>query len=173
MVKNIINQPFLYLPIFFLIILEVFCAKLAFETLGEIDSSIYYFVVALNLIPLALLMLNKQKQLAIGLILLIGLLIIPYQLYLGHKLIYLKEEAANITAYLYEEKVSKNAYPADLSGYTFSYPKLQKHFTYTRWDGKGSHQYPGGYFHLQYYVGTKSTSHYYYSYIKTWHYYPD
>lgn len=164
MIKNISNITLFSISFFSLLVLEIFCAKLAFETLGEIDSGAYFLLVALNVIPLVLLVL-KKTQFAMGLILLIGLLIIPYQLYLGHKLISLKEEAANITAYVYETKFSSPAFPKDLSGYTFSFPKLQKHFNYILQSD--------GTFHLNYYVGTPATSHFYHSDTKKWDYYPD
>lgn len=165
MFKNIINQVFLYISIFLLIVLEIFCAKLAFETVGEVASAGLLWLVALNIIPLTLLILKKQKEIAMGLLLLIALIIIPAQLYLGYKLLLLKEESANITAYIYEEKINKNTFPADLSGYTFSFPKLQKHFTYLKKSD--------GNFEIFYFVGTENTSHFYVSEHKKWGYYPD
>lgn len=165
MVKNIISQVFLYISLFLLIVLEIFCAKLAFETLGEIDSGLLLFLVALNIIPLTLLILKKHKEVAMGLLLLIALIIIPAQLCLGFKLLYLKEEAANITAFVYEQKFATGNYPNDLSSYTFSFPKLQKHFSYRKESDQA--------FKILYFVGTKSTSHFYYSEHKKWSYYPD
>jgi len=165
MAKNILNTTYLYIAIFSLVVIEIFCAKLAFETLAEITSTLYFFIIAINIIPILLLVFNKQKHLAIGIILLIGFIIVPYQFYLGNKLISLKEEAANITAYLYEQKIDNAHYPKDLSGYTFAFTELKKNFNYNQTSDKQ--------FTLYYYVGTESTSHFYNSNTKKWGYYPD
>lgn len=165
MTKNILNTAYLYIAIFSLVVIEIFCAKLAFETLGEITSTLYFFVIAINVIPVLLLVFNKQKDLAIGIILVIGFIVVPYQVYLGNKLISLKEEAANITAYLYEQKMANNLYPKDISGYTFASPELKKNFNYN--------QEPASQFTLYYYVGIENTSHFYKSVTKKWGYYPD
>jgi len=165
MTKNIVNTIYLSLAIFSLVVIEIFCAKLAFETLAEITSTLYFFVIAINIVPIVLLLYNKQKHLAIGLILFIGFIIVPYQLYLGDKLLSLKEEAANITAYLYEQKIDNNLYPKDLSGYAFAFPDLKKNFNYN--------SVSADQFTLYYTVGTKSTSHFYNSDTKKWGYYPD
>ncbi len=147
-----------------LIALEIFCAKLAFETLGEITSGLYGLLIILNIIPIIFLY-NRKIELAVSLIILIALIIIPYQLCLGKKLINLKEEAANIVAYVYEQKINSGNFPNDLSQYNFSFPKLQKHFTYSK--------ETNGQFKIFYFVGTKNTSHFYYSEHKKWAYYPD
>jgi hypothetical protein len=168
MTKDILNLTFLYIAIFSLVVLEIFCGKLAYETIGEIDSAVYFLIVAINLIPILLLILNKQKQLAIGIILLIGVAIVPYQLYLGNKLLALKEEAANITAYLYEQKIDNNIYPNDLSGYVFAFPALKNNFHYSDKSANDADQ-----FDLSYYAGTADTSHFYNSDTKKWSYYTD
>lgn len=165
MTKNILNTAYLYIAIFSLIVIEIFCGKFAFETLGEITSAVYFFIIAINIIPIFLLILNKQKNLAIGIVLLIDLIIIPYQLYLGVKLVSLKEEAANLTAYLYEQKIDNNIYPKDITGYEFTFPELKKNFNYT--------QESANQFTLYYYVGTEGTTHFYNSDTKKWGYYPD
>jgi len=160
-----IDKILLGIAIFSLILIEIFAAKLALETIGEITSGLYYLAIAINIIPILMLLFSKQKQVATIIILLIGFIIIPYQLYLGDKLLSLKEESANITAYLYEGKIQDNIYPNDLSGYAFSSPELEKHFNYNREsDAK---------FNLSYFVGTKNTSHYYNPEAKKWAYYPD
>ncbi len=165
MSKNIISQVFLFISVFLLIVLEFFCAKLAFETVGEVASAGLLWLVALNIIPLTLLIVKKQKEIALGLLLLIALILIPTQLYLEFKLLYLKEEAANIIAFAYEQKVATGNFPNDLSAYTFSFPKLQKHFSY--------HKESDQAFKVLYYVGAESTSHFYNSEHKKWGYYPD
>lgn len=165
MTKNILNTAYLYIAIFSLVVIEVVCAKLAFETLAEITSTLYFFLIAINIIPILLIIFKKQRHLAIGIILVIGFIIVPYQFYLGNKLVSLKEEAANITAYLYEQKIANNLYPEDISGYPFTFPELKKNFNYN--------QEPASQFTLYYYVGTENTSHFYKSDTKKWDYYPD
>lgn len=151
--------------VFSVVLLELFCAHLAFETLGAITSSFYFLVVAINIVPVILLFTNKQRTLAVFILSFIGLLIVPYQLYLGDKLISLKEEAANLTAYLYNQEQIDGTYPEDLSAYEFSFPELKNHFTYNK---STSEQ-----FELYYFVGTENTSHYYKSGDNKWGYYPD
>ena len=159
-----INKILYLLTLGLLIALEVFCAKLAFETLGEITSGLYMGIVILNIIPIILLT-QKKTTLANILFLIIALVVIPWQVCLAKKLTSLKEEAANITAYAYEQRVQSGNFPKDLSGYTFSFPKLQKHFTYIKESN--------GQFKILYFVGTESTSHFYYSEHQRWSYYPD
>ena len=165
MTKNILNTAFLYIAIFSLVVIEIFCGKLAYETLGEITSAVYFLIIAVNIIPVILIILNKQKNISIGIILFLGFMIIPCQFYLGSKLLSLKEEAANLTAYLYEQKISNNDFPKNITGYEFTSPGLKKYFNYTQ---KADDQ-----FALSYYVGTPTTSHFYNSDTKKWGYYPD
>ncbi|PIR03970.1 MAG: hypothetical protein COV59_02185 [Candidatus Magasanikbacteria bacterium CG11_big_fil_rev_8_21_14_0_20_39_34] len=165
MTKNIVNTAYIYIAIFSVVTIEIFCAKLAFETLAEITSGLYFFVIAINIVPIVLILFNKQKHVAMGIIAVIGFIIIPYQLYLGNKLINIKEEAANITAYVYAQKVDNGMYPKDISGYTFTFPELKKNFNYNQ---ESLEQ-----FTLYYYVGNEGTSHFYNSDTKKWGYYPD
>lgn len=165
MQKNLFNTIALFTATFSLLLLEIFCAQLAFETLNEITSGLYFFIVSMNILPVILLVLNKHKQVALGIIVLLGIMIVPYQLYLGNKLNMLKEEAANITAYIYEHKINQGSYPKNLNGYIFNFPNLKEHFRYTLESEKK--------FIIDYYVGTETTSHFYNSEIKKWKYYPD
>lgn len=145
--------------------LEILCAQLAFETISEIESGLYYILVLGNILPAVLLMTRKREHLAATAILVIALAIIPYQLYLGQRLLGLKEEAANMTAHIYEYRLHNQDFPQDLSGYTYQDQRLQKFFSYDK-EGAGT-------FSLQYYVSTPDTSHYYRSELKSWNYYPD
>lgn len=165
MTKNILNVTYLCIAILSLIITELFCANLAFETLGEVMSALYLFIITINIVPLLLLIVNKRRQLALGIIFLIGFVVIPYQFYLAQKLVSLKEEAANLTTYLYDQKKSTSVYPKDISGYLFTFPELKKNFNYSR---ESENQ-----FSLYYYVGSQTTSHFYHSDTKKWGYYPD
>lgn len=165
MTKNILNTAYVYTAILSLIITELFCAKLAFETLGEVISVLYFLIIAFNIVPLLLLVFNKLKPLAFGIIFLIGFIVVPYQFYLAQKLISLKEEAANLTTWLHDQKNAHTIYPTDISGYDFTFPELKKNFDYTR---ESEYQ-----FSLYYYVGSQTTSHFYHSDKKKWGYYPD
>lgn len=147
-----------------LVVIEIFCAHLAFETIGEITSVMYYLAVTINIIPLVLILIKKHKWFAMNIMLILGVIIIPYQFYLVNISLQLKEEAANITAYAYEKKIESNIFPENLSEYEFTFPNLQEHFRYAGKDDK---------FDLSYYVATKNTSHFYIFITKKWGYYPD
>jgi len=145
------------------ILLERFCAGLAFHTIGGIESFLYYSVICLNIIPIILYAV-KFKRTAVALILLLSLWLVPEQLYLGYRYIQLQDEAHAIVEYVYKTKVQTGSYPQDLSGYKFKNPHLKKHIQEYRAEDDD--------FRLRYYVGTTSTSHSY-SPEGGWFYYPD
>ncbi|WP_196893848.1 hypothetical protein [Aureivirga marina] len=156
-----------YFTLFFtLITLEIIASELAFETLGSINRGIYYGLISLNSIPF-ILFLKKKKAFSIILFLVIGLIMIPKQLYLGIKLIALKEEGANIVEFIYQHKKSKGYFPNDITTYTFENPNLSQHFHYDKKTNQDD-------FSVLYYVGSKNTSHFYrHSDGNSWSYYPD
>ena len=160
-----LNKFFFWISILSLIVVELFCAKLAFETIGEVASGVYFFAVLLNIIPIALLLLRKQQAVAVSVIFFIGVIIVPYQIFLGNKLLLLKEEASNITAFIYDQKIKDGNYPQNLSDYQFLHQSIKKHFDY-RIESNDK-------FVVSFYVGTQGTSHFYSSEIKRWEYYPD
>jgi hypothetical protein len=163
MLKKVDTILFLLLMII-LVPLELLCAALAYHTLGEITSVIYFLIVSLNIVCIALAFYSR---LAAGfLAVLLGLAIIPYQLLLGHRFLQLQHEAARIVAYVYEHKVQTGEYPADLTGYEFQDATLQAYIQ------KYSQDEKSGGFVLYYRVGTESTSHSY-SPQHGWGYYPD
>ena len=147
-----------------LIPLEVLCAFLAYETLGEISSLVYLLLVGLNLVPIVLAFRNRITA-ALGAIAL-ALAIIPYQLVLGDRLLRVQAEAARVVTYAYEYKVNTGQFPPDLAQYQFHDPDMkafiQKYQPDNSQDG----------FALYYRVGTESTSHSY-STANGWGYYPD
>jgi len=164
-----IDKTFLWIGVIFLVALEIYCAKLAFENLAEIISDfLLYIIVPINIIPILLLFSGKKIRLAIGILMVLGLIVVPYQLFLNDKLINLKEESANITAYLHKYEIVNKKLPSDLSGYTFSFPKLQKNFNYYIDKQSGKEQ-----FYLTYFVGSNSTHHFYSSEDDKWGYNPD
>jgi hypothetical protein len=66
------------------VLLEVLCARLAYQTLGEIVSAVYGLLVVLNFIPLLLFFRHRTAAALIALAL--ALVIIPYQLILADRL---------------------------------------------------------------------------------------
>jgi len=145
-------------------LLEKFCAELAFHTIGEVLSWLYHvFVIWLNVIPMILYAV-KFKKMAVSIILGIALLLIPYNLFLGYRFIQLQDEAHAIVEYVYKTKVQTGSYPEDLSEYEFKNPHLEKHIQ--RYESKDNS------FRLLYFVGTRGTSHSY-SPEGGWFYYPD
>ena len=145
------------------ILLERFCAGLAFHTIGEVVSALYHMVICLNIIPIIFYAV-KFRKIAVVIILALALLLIPHQLFLGYRFIQLQDEAHAIVEYVYKTKAQTGSYPKDLSEYTFKNPHLKKHIQ--RYDIRGNE------FTLSYYVGTTGTSHWYDS-EGGWDYYPD
>jgi hypothetical protein len=147
-----------------LVPLEVACAYLAFETLGEVTSMLYFIAVAVNLLFI-LLAIRRPGAAAVGAFVL-GLVIIPYQAVLGQRLIRVQAEAARIVSYAYEERLESGEFPADLAGYAFHDPGTESYIQ----NYSLSDEYRG--FVLAYRVGTENTSHTY-SPKDGWSYYPD
>ena len=146
------------------ILLEKFCAELAFHTIGEVLSWLYHIVVIwLNVIPIILYAV-KFRKIAVVIILALALLLIPHQLFLGHRFIQLQDEAHAIVEYVYKTKVQTGSYPKDLSEYTFKNPHLEKYIQ--RYESRDNS------FRLVYFVGDRGTSHSY-SPDGGWFYYPD
>ncbi len=146
--------------------LEYFCAGLAFETLGELSSGFYYLLlIVLNMVPVVLFIFKKRTA-GFVLVFLIGLLIIPWQLKLGYRLLLLKEESANMVNFAYEYQLEHGSFPKDVSEYTFKYEGLKKHLHYYYSEHDRS-------FQVTYWVGTRTTSHFYRPEIDKWCYYPD
>ncbi len=147
-----------------LVPLELACAYLAYETFGEITSHLYFFVVAINLAFIALA-IGYPRAAALGAVVL-GLVIIPFQLVLGYRLVRVQTEASRILGYVYEHRIDTGQYPEDLSDYEFHDSTMKNYIQVYRLDGS----YGG--FILAYRVGTESTSHTY-SPDNGWSYYPD
>ena len=149
-----------------LVPLEVLCAYLAYETIGEIVSSLYFIGLAINLVFIVMA-IRYRAVAALGAVVL-GLAIIPYQLVLGHRLLRAQAEAASIVAYVYEYKLDAGEYPSDLSDYVFEDPAIEGYIQQYWVDDSPD----WGGFVLSYRVGTESTSHTY-SPQHGWGYYPD
>jgi len=147
-----------------LVPLELFCARLAFETLGEVTSSLYFMAVGLNLI-FVVLAYRSRALAALGVVIL-ALAIIPYQLFLGDRLVRVQAEASRIVTYAYEERIATGDYPPTLANYAFHDPDVEPFIQSYRVEADGSG------FSLYYRVGTETTSHSYRSQTG-WSYYPD
>jgi hypothetical protein len=144
--------------------LEVVCAFLAYETLCEIASALYFLALGVNLL-FVLLALRSRSLAALGAVVL-ALLIIPYQVLLGQRLLRVQAEAARIVAFVYEHRLNSGEYPPDLDGYVFNDPEMKKYVQAYSLD-----QSRGG-FVLCYRVGTETASHWYDA-DNGWGYYPD
>jgi len=147
-----------------LVPLEIGCAYLVHETIGEVTSSLYFLAVALNLVFIVAA-LRYPRAAGLG-ALALALAIVPYQLVLGDRLLRVQQEASRIVAYAYEERLAAGAYPADLSDYGYHDPAMQKYIQRYAADDSA-----GGFF-LAYRVGTENTSHTY-TPENGWGYYPD
>ncbi|MBN2471902.1 MAG: hypothetical protein JXN59_14360 [Anaerolineae bacterium] len=158
-------------PIFFILLLailiplEVFCALLAYETLGEVMSGTYIVgIILLNGLLVALFFRHRAAAM-LG-VLGVALLIVPYQVVLADRLIRVQAEATRIVAYAYETRAETGDYPADLIGYTFTDTDMQPYIqSYTLSDD-------GSDFTVYYFVGSDTASHWYGS-DTGWDYYPD
>ena len=147
-----------------LVLVEILCAQLAYETFGEVVRSVYLLVVALN-VPLLILALWRMPAATIGMVAL-ALLIVPYQVVLGQRLWRVQNEAAQIVHHAYGERLATGRYPRDLSGYVLRDPAMARLIqSYEPVEESGG-------FLLAYRVGTVNTSHTY-SPLHGWQYYPD
>ena len=148
-----------------LVPVELICAAAAYETIGEVASAFYWFIIILGN-GVVLVVALGSRAIAGTLALLVGLMIIPYQVVLMDRLSRIQTEAARIVAYAYETRLRTGAYPADLTGYTYADPPMRKfiqHYERSSWNGG---------FQLTYFVGTETASHWY-SPDEGWMYYPD
>ncbi len=162
--KKIARTVFMVL-LLTMVMIEIYCAKLSYENYGWWMPIFLYFLVFLNLLPVALFFKNAEIP-AIILVVLLAVAIIPNQLTLTHKLMLEREEAGSITNYVYQQKILTGKFPANLNNYKFKYSALKDDFYYTQ-DGETS-------FTIHFSVGTTSTSHFFMHYTGTrWEYYDD
>jgi hypothetical protein len=147
-----------------LLALEMYCARLAYETIGEVVSSLYFLMIGINVI-LVILAYRYRTLAAIGVILL-AIAIIPYQLHLGDRLIRVQAEASRIVTFVYTERINAGSFPPTLDGYEFDDPAMEQYIQSYHVGEEGNE------FSLFYRVGTENTSHFYMSQTG-WGYYPD
>ena len=144
--------------------LEIACAFLAYDTIGEVTSTLHFLAVGLNLV-FVVVAARHPRAAALG-SLALALAIVPHQLTLGDRLIRVQGEASRIVAYAYEERLATGAFPTDLAAYEYHDPATQEYIQRYAAD-----EAAGGFF-LAYRVGTENTSHTY-TPENGWGYYPD
>jgi hypothetical protein len=163
--RAIAERAILVLCLVLLIPAEVICAEASFETVGEITHwMVWMAVVGGNAFVLVLAAVSRPAAIAFALVL--GLIIVPYQLVLMRRHAHVQHEAARIVAYAYETRAETGAFPGDLSGYEYERPAVERFI-----QGYATGADYGG-FRVWYRVGTPSTSHWY-SPRGGWDYYPD
>jgi len=148
-----------------LLIGEVYCAQLSYENYGWWMPPFLYLIILLNILPI-ILFLRKKQALAVTILATIAFLIIPNQLFLSHKYLLEREEGANITNYIYQQKLRTGKFPDNLKDYIFKYPELEDDFNYIKSDEND--------FEVHFSVGTTSTSHFFIHHGDgKWQYYDD
>lgn len=145
--------------------LEVACAFLSHYTLGEMGQFVSFVAFSSNL-PFVALAWRERAAAALG-VALIGILLIPYQVFLGARLVRVREEAARVVTYAYEHKARTGAFPPDLRGYRFHDAGVARFI-----QGYEAGDDVRGGMRLVFRVGTPTTSHWY-SPDGGWGYYPD
>ncbi len=146
------------------IALEIICAYLAYETIGAIVSTLYFFAIGINLVFLVVAI--RYRRLAAVCIFLLALAIVPYQLVLAQRLWRVQTEANRIVGFAYEQRLASGEYPNSLVDYRYRDLETRMYIQEFRNDAT-----QGG-FILCYHVGTESTSHCY-SPKDGWTYYSD
>lgn len=154
--------------------LEVAAARVAWETLGEIESALYLGLVLLNLVPLAVYLVGttpidrpaRARRLGWMGLGLLFLWIVPYQAYLAWWAVRLEREAARVVGWVYEQRLSEGAYPAGLEGYEPRDARAFQELDYQP-DPASPRE-----FVVSYSIGTRTTSHWYRP-SSNWFYYPD
>lgn len=130
--------------------LEVGAAVLAYSTLGWLESFLFFVALLLN-VPILLLVLWRPLP---GAVVALGLflVLVPFQMVLGARLLGLQQEADEIVAFAYEHRLRTGEFAADLASYEASRPELMRFIHY------GLESRRGG-FQLSYSVGSPATSH--------------
>lgn len=150
-----------------LVVAETGCAVLAYYTIGEIVSGMYFLLVLMNAIPLGVAFLNRR--LAAAGFLLLAMMIIPYQSVLGVRWWRVHREAQRVVAWAQAQNGKTGAWPTDLSGYTFRDPGTRDFITYWGNPNSGPAGQAGT---VSYSIGSGSTAHWYEP-SAGWMYYAD
>lgn len=158
--KKDLNFKLILLTLF---LLEIVACCYAYYTLGGVKQFFCFLILSLNIIPF-ILYLYRIKIISFVIGLIIGLLLIPYQIILVTKWFKLKTESSMLVEYIYRYQKVNGEFPESISDYDFKNHQLTDNFSYYI-DSKN--------FVLQYYLGTKGTTHSYYHKSGKWEYYPD
>ena len=142
---------------------EIAAGVLAFHTIGEIVSLCSLALVGLNL-PIFALAWSKPGSAAVGAFLLL-LVLVPHQAVFGLRWLHVRAEAERLVDQAYEARFDRGEFPASLDFYR---PRAQSAMRFIRYKPGDT----GDAFEVSYWVGTRSTSHWYDS-DSGWHYYPD
>ncbi len=160
------TETFLFWALFSsMVVLELLCAQLAYETIGEIMSAAMTIGIVIFNSLFAILARRSKLLAGVGVVLL-ALLIIPQQVRLGQRLWEVQSEANAIVGYVYEHRLDHGTFPADLAEYSYANPDAAQYIQDYRLLENDTE------FMLLFFVGTDSTSHWYSS-ETGWGYYPD
>jgi hypothetical protein len=147
-----------------LVPVEFLCVRSALETQGEVMQAALFVVLCGNLLCVPWLWRSPRVAL-IGL-LVVGLLIIPYQVFLLDRLVRLNNEMIRLVDSRLRLRAEGKAIPATLDDFKFSDPKLRK-FVWRYGVNDDCHE-----FWLEYFVVQPGITHSYSS-DRGWFYYPD
>ena len=146
--------------------IEIAGCAASYETLGEADSFMLICVCLLLNTFGFILCLARFWPSAVSMIT-FGLLFTGYQTFLVARMHIVATEAANIVGWAYSQKLKTGSYPEDLADYNFLDPDCVKFVDYVKFIDQNDEQ-----FSVTYYVGTRSTRHWY-NQQNGWSYYPD
>lgn len=148
-----------------LVALEVISVWLVYDNVSAVAQYLYILIVAAS--ALICLGLTARSRLWAGLLALaVALLIVPAQFNLFYRYHRIQSEVALIAGYVYAERAETGNFPVDLSGYTYTDPRLAP---YIQNYGVSD---VGDTFRVYFYVSSPGTSHWYAS-DTGWGYYPD
>ena len=163
--NKIFEYPLLFFCVSILLALELYCAQLAYTNYGWLIEVVVFGLISLNIIPLILLLRKHIKSAVFG-FLILALLIIPRQLYLSNLRTEIFNESAGIVNYAYTQKLETGSFPKTIQAYEYINPELKSHIEYSILKNND--------FQVSYYVGTKTTAHWYrHSVGPNWNFYDD
>ncbi|MEZ5976485.1 MAG: hypothetical protein R3E96_17075 [Planctomycetota bacterium] len=145
-----------------LLALEAWCAHMAWYTLGEVMSGLYWMALLIGNL-LAAVQLLYSRRFAVQIALFLGLAIVPWQLWLVYQ--HQRLRGGRHGRLDLRAGAQYRGFPGDLHDYKPLHPGLAPHFYLT---DSAEH---GG-FYLDWYVGARTTK-YWYSPADGWRYYPD
>ena len=140
-------------------------ALLAHETIGEIECGLYLVLILLAQIALLIVAQASRRWGLVG-ALVLAMLVVPYQTYLGVRLLRVRAEAERIVSFAYAHREQTGSFPPSLEAYTFTDPAARPFIQDYKLMPRGEE------FILRFRVATGNTSHWYSDKVG-WQYYPD